>query len=170
MVGILVEQRTQLEVQFLEGKSSHGTLWNRIADTLNQTFNINITGKACLNKFNGEKKKWRDVKTNNSTSGKARKTYAHYDDFEVIYGQRACEVPERTVDSLDPRPVQTEAALLRKERVPKSSEVLESFITDTKERWNRIDEREDDKAKKLEEYQSKKMALMEKFLEVLKDK
>ena len=86
MVGLLIEQKMQMEVQLLDEKSSHSTLWNRIADTLKKTLHLTMTGKACLNKFKGEKKKYGDVNSNNSTSGKARKTYAHYIEFELVYG------------------------------------------------------------------------------------
>ena len=72
----------------------------------------------------------------------------------------ACEQPELTVDSMDPSPVRTETALARKKRVPKgSSEVLESFIADTKERWSHVDRGKEEKSKKLEEYLKRKLAL-----------
>ena len=119
MVKFLIDIRTDMEVEFLEGKTSHSTLWNRVAETMRNEFRAPVTGKACNYKFKHEKKKWRDVNSNNQTSGRARKSYPHYERFQTVYGQRACEEPAVIVDTMDPRPVRPEAVLARRERQPK---------------------------------------------------
>ena len=132
MVKLLVNTWTDMEVTFLEGKTSHSTLWNRIAETMSREFRAHVTGKDCNYKFKAEKKKWRDVKNNNSTSGRARKSYPHSERFQTVYGQRACEEPVVIVDSMEPRPVRLEAGLARRERQPqKKSAIVEAFINDT---------------------------------------
>ena len=71
MEMLLVNTRRDMEVTFLEGKTRHNILWNRIAETMRGEVHAHVTGKACNYKFKAEKKKWRDVNNNNKTSGRA---------------------------------------------------------------------------------------------------
>ena len=121
-----------MEVTFLEGKTRHNILWNRIAEPMSGEFHARVTGKACNYKCKAEKKKWRDVNNNNKTSGRA----TSHNDTMNSFRQSMDKGLMRSVgsllhvimDTIEPRSVRPEAVLARSERQLKNSEIIEVFI------------------------------------------
>lgn len=54
-------------------------VWEKIAKLLNEKFNKSYTSIQCDTKWKGLVQKYRDIKTNNATSGKSRKYWELYD-------------------------------------------------------------------------------------------
>ena len=96
---ILFQLRSDQEESFTAGKSPHSTLWTKVAVELSNITGTAKTATHCINKWKALKREWRKTADHNKTSGNERRSCPLYEDFQLLYGERACERPTVLIDS-----------------------------------------------------------------------
>ena len=97
---MLYQLRSEQEESFTSGKVAHTTLWTKIALNLSILTEREKSSANCKNKWKALKKEWRKTLDHNKISGNERRSCPLYNEFQELYGGRACEQPSVIVDSL----------------------------------------------------------------------
>lgn len=87
-----------MEEEFEQVKN-HDVLWNRITKTLNN-HKVPVTCKQVKNKWKNLKKTYTKVVDDNQKTGNKKTTWKYFEEFNLLYGNRASTTAKVTYDSV----------------------------------------------------------------------
>lgn len=87
-----------MEEEFEQVKN-HDVLWNRITKTLNN-HKVPVTCNQVKNKWKNLKKTYKKVVDDNQKTGNKKTTWKYFEEFNLLYGNRASTTAKVTYDSV----------------------------------------------------------------------
>ncbi|XP_021379464.1 uncharacterized protein LOC110466963 [Mizuhopecten yessoensis] len=95
--SLLVDLRHERSTLFKTTRN-HLSLWQEIANIINETLHCSATSQQVMYKYNALKKRWKEII--DSPSGSAAKRFTHKRAFDDEYGDKVSTKPAFTVDTL----------------------------------------------------------------------
>ncbi|XP_069105149.1 uncharacterized protein [Argopecten irradians] len=158
--SLLVDLRHERSALFKTTRN-HLSLWQEIANIINETLNCSTTSQQVMYKYNALKKRWKEII--DSPSGSAAKRFTHKRAFDDEYGDKVSSRPIFTVDTLKERSDDSTESKNSK-KLPKKTEKRKSSNLQV---LSALEDQHSEFMQKIGEMHNERMKRFDRFLDIM---